>query len=277
MPSIESRVVVPRPGLVDAPPSMQETACPLTSKTSNETCPGGGRAIDGRSRGLVPLLRVRAALAGLGLALAANGAQAADEIRIALLPTVVHSSESPDYLRAGLADMIASRLERVQEFDVLRIDDPATATTNLESALATARESEADFVLFGSFTRFGTGASLDVQCASVRVESGHKPLREIFVHSGSIGDVIPDLDDLVGKVARFVITDYEERALNSNGLPELPSMRALIDLQRRVEALEEALRASSPVDSTADEDAALPEELRIGEAGIGADASGGLE
>jgi TolB-like protein len=209
--------------------------------------------------------------------LAASGAQAADEIRIVLLPTVVHSAESPDYLRAGLADMIASRLERVQEFDVLRVDDPAAATTNLDTALALARESDADFVLFGSFTRFGTGASLDVQCASVRVESGHKPLREIFVHSGSIGDVIPDLDDLVGKVARFVIVDYQERAQDSNGLPELPSMRALNDLQRRVEALEEALRASSSVGPTADADAALPEELRIGEADVPTDVPGGLQ
>jgi hypothetical protein len=173
--------------------------------------------------------------------------------------------------------MIASRLERVQEFEVLRVDDPAAATTNLDTALALARESDADFVLFGSFTRFGTGASLDVQCASVRVESGHKPLREIFVHSGSIGDVIPDLDDLVGKVARFVITDYTERAQDSNGLPELPSMRALNDLQRRVQALEEALRASSSVGPTADADAAPPEELRIGEADVPADVPGGLQ
>jgi hypothetical protein len=105
-----------------------------------------------------------------------------------------------------------------------------------------AEKSDAAFVLFGSFTRFGTGASLDVHCASTRVESGRDPLREIFVHSGSIGDVIPDLDDLVGKVARFVIADYEGALQASGELSELPSARALSELLRRVELLEEALR-----------------------------------
>ena len=77
--SVELRVALPRPGLLDAPASMQETASALTSNTSDESCQGGGGAIDGRSRFLVGLLRVRVALAGLGVVLAANGAQAADE------------------------------------------------------------------------------------------------------------------------------------------------------------------------------------------------------
>ena len=101
----------------------------------------------------------------------------------------------------------------------------------------------AQFVLFGSFTRFGTGASLDVQCAATSATEA-EPLREIFVHSGSIGDVIPDLDDLVGKVARFVIEDYQDSAV-ADGDAALPSARALSDLRRRVEVLEEALRGLS--------------------------------
>jgi TolB-like protein len=185
---------------------------------------------------------LRLALVVLGVAWTLTPASAEGTIRIALLPMVVHSAESPEYLRAGLSDMLASRLERVPDFEVVRVEDPKTATTQLSTALRVAEKFDAAFVLFGSFTRFGTGASLDVQCAGTRVESGRDPLREIFVHSGSIGDVIPDLDDLVGKVARFVIADYEERLQASGDLPELPSTRALVELQRRVDALEEALR-----------------------------------
>jgi TolB-like protein len=196
------------------------------------------------SRSAVGKLRwpFRLALAVLGVAWSLTPARAEQAIRIALLPMVVHSAESPEYLRAGLSDMLASRLERVQDFEVVRVDDPKAATTQLANALRVGEKSDAAFVLFGSFTRFGTGASLDVQCASTRVESGRDPLREIFVHSGSIGDVIPDLDDLVGKVARFVIADYEGALQASGELSELPSARALSELRRRVELLEETLR-----------------------------------
>lgn len=177
--------------------------------------------------------------------LATAPARAAERIRIALLPMVVHSAENPDYLRSGLGDMLSSRLERVSDIDVIRIEDPDKATTNLDKALEMARKAQANFVLFGSFTRFGTGASLDVQCAGTAAKGEEEPLREIFVHSGSIADVIPDLDDLVGKVARFMIHDYSDRAAAEAAPATYPSSRALKDLERRVDALEQALRGLS--------------------------------
>jgi TolB-like protein len=188
------------------------------------------------------LLIASAALAS-ALAVATPSA-AQDRIRIALLPMVVHSAEPPGYLRRGLSDMIASRMERVPDLDVVRIDNSKASTTNLAKALETAREAKAEFVLFGSFTRFGTGASLDVQCAGTG-QGGEEPLREIFVHSGSIGDVIPDLDDLVGKVARFIVADYTERiaARSGGGNADLPSTRATKQLEDRIAALERDLKA----------------------------------
>ena len=182
---------------------------------------------------------------GFGLLLLGSQAEAQDRVRIVLLPMVVHSAESPYYVRRGLADMLTARLERIPDLEVIRVDESVAATTNLEKALLRARELDAEFVLFGSFTRFGTGASLDVQCAAASADTGDKPLREIFVHSGSIGDVIPDLDDLVGKVARFVIRDYSERLSEAGETPDLPSSRAVTNLERRVEALEQALRGLS--------------------------------
>jgi TolB-like protein len=176
-------------------------------------------------------------------ALVASPSHAQDRIRIALLPMVVHSAETPGYLRRGLSDMMASRLEQIPDFEVIRVDDSEAATTNLEKALKRARKEKAEFVLFGSFTRFGTGASLDVQCAGAPEEDGEEPLRQIFVHSGSIGDVIPDLDDMVGKVARFVIRDFVDRAEAAGEVPNLPSSQAVNALEERVAALEAALQA----------------------------------
>lgn len=190
-------------------------------------------------------------LAACGLAAAPPAAaQAPENVRIALLPMVVHSSDSPVYLREGLADMLSSRLQQVEGLEVVRVDDEKSVTNRVERAVALARPLDVDFVLFGAFTRFGEGASLDVQCASTGTDSQSEPLREIFVHSGSIGDVIPDLDELVGKITRFVVRDYESRQLEAPNLartPEAQSRVALEALRRRVDQLEnevEVLRAS---------------------------------
>ncbi len=166
----------------------------------------------------------------------------APQLEIALVPVVVHSAEDPAYLRAGLADMLISRLEQAGVFRVVRISDPSKATTSLDDALAVGREVGADFVLFGSFTRFGQGASLDMQAASTAPGDQGEPLREIFVHSGSIGDVIPDLDELVGKVSRFAVSDYEDSAVSAG--PGSERSRPSVDkLRRRVDALERESRS----------------------------------
>jgi TolB-like protein len=174
-------------------------------------------------------------------------AEADSRTSIAILPIVVHSAESPEYLREGLADMLASRLEQVAEFRVIRVEESSKATTRLATALETGRKAGADFALFGSFTRFGQGASLDVQCAATASTATGKPLREIFVHSGSIGDVIPDLDELVGKVSRFAIADFEDSTAASAGPKKgsAASRRSVDELRKRVEALESSLQALS--------------------------------
>lgn len=169
--------------------------------------------------------------------------------RLLLLPIVVHSAEDPDYLRAGLSDMLASRFERIGALDLIRGKPDGTGTTDLDEARQLAKKRGADYVLYGSFTRFGQGASLDVHCAPVAGDESTgapAPLREIFVHSGSIGEIIPDLDALAGKVSRYV----RGEAI-ATGVPASPSgvttagsgAVELQDLRNRVEGLEAAVRA----------------------------------
>ena len=94
-------------------------------------------------------------------------ALAGAEPRVAILPVVVHSAApDPSYLSDGLADMLGARLEQLGGMRVVR-DEDKDATTRLADALARGRALEADYVVFGSFTQFGEGASLDIQCAPV--------------------------------------------------------------------------------------------------------------
>lgn len=210
-----------------------------------------------RLRPLHWLVAIAALLSAIPLAAQDQGEP---KRRIALVPVVVHSAEDPDYLRAGLADMLVARLEQAGVFTVVRIQDPSQATSELEAALEVGRNVDAEFVLFGSFTRFGQGASLDMQAASTADAADAEPLREIFVHSGSIGDVIPDLDELVGKVSRFAVADYEGATPaaggNERARPSVDKLRRRIetlerdtrDLRRNVDDLQKALQQAQRPD-----------------------------
>jgi TolB-like protein len=171
-----------------------------------------------------------------------NPGIAAERIpKLLLLPIVVHSSEDPGYVRNGLGDMLRSRFSRIGGLDLVRPEDPIQGTTDRAKALELARTAGADFVLYGSFTRFGQGASLDVQCLPTDESKRRAPLREIFVHSGSIGEIIPDLDDLAGKVSRFVRGENVSTApaAQAGSAPAAsPDLQELID---RIEALEAAI------------------------------------
>lgn len=167
-------------------------------------------------------------------------AQQAEKPRLLMLPIIVHSAEPPDYVRGGLADMLSARFTRTGALELIRVDDPARGTTQLEQAIAAGRRAGADYVLFGSFTRFGKGASLDVQCSPVVPDASREPLREIFVHSGSIGEIIPDLDELVGKVSRFARGESVASGGASAGPAAASTARAsdLAEMRERIESLE---------------------------------------
>lgn len=177
--------------------------------------------------------------ASLSAARPAAGAGSAP--KLLLLPVLVHSAEDPTYLREGLDDMLTARLERIGALALIEPDPNMTGTTQLARAREMGRRLGADYVLFGSFTRFGQGASLDVQCAPTATGRGQEPLREIFVHSGSIGDIIPDLDELAGKVSRFA---HGEAVASSPAVARpavAVSARDYQDLLGRVTALEKSL------------------------------------
>jgi len=196
-------------------------------------------------RGPCPVAAIAFAVVGLVLASTTAAAQT-DKPTLLLLPIVVHSSENPDYLRQGLSDMLASRFVQDGNFEIQRVEDARRATTRLTDALEAARDEGTDYVLFGSFTRFGEGASLDMQAAATAEGEQGETLREIFVHSGSIGEVIPDLTDLVGKVTRFAIPSYRPGPASVGQAPgggAAASREEISDLRRRISALEQSIRA----------------------------------
>ena len=200
---------------------------------------------------LSPILALCAALAALAVAAPAVAAPQAPRIRIVILPIVVHSA-APDtsFVSRGISDMISSRLEQTGRVSVDRIDDPASGTTQLGEALRLGQQRGGDYLVYGAFTQFGDGASLDVHCIPLRVgsEAEAAAARRIFIQSGAVGEIIPKLDEIVDRVAVYV------RAVPGNpdggrvradaaetrraATADAAALRALVE---RIEALERAV------------------------------------
>jgi len=164
----------------------------------------------------------------------ASGARGEERRTVAILPVVVHALEQQNYLRDGLADMLASRIGQQPGIGVIRVNDLAQATVDVEAARAAGRAVGAQWVVFGSFTRFGEGASLDVRCVAVNAPGDPGP-RSIFVQAGQIADLIPRLDGLAERVAQHVLGREPGTPASAAGNA---NRSELDELRRRVEALE---------------------------------------
>jgi TolB-like protein len=182
----------------------------------------------------------------LGTLLLCSAASAGDRTRIVILPIVVHSAASDSsYVSRGITDMISSRLEQTGKVQVDRVEDPSAATTVLGKALDLGKARGGDYLIFGAFTQFGDGASLDVHCLplDVKNEAEAAAARRIFISSGAVGDIIPKLDEIVDRLALYTKV---ARADAQPGAPTAPppsaaQAEAMRDLTRRLEALEKAV------------------------------------
>ncbi len=214
-------------------------------------------------------MQIRIAVAGLIVAASLGAADAgAEPVRVALLPIVVHSAEPETaYLSRGLADMLTARLEQTGGIAVISVQASGEAHS-LPAAMEAGRRAKAAFVVFASFTQFGEGASFDVRCAPVG-EGDEVAPRRVFIQSGSLGDIIPKLDDLSARIARFVgVGALVDAGAGSNGAGSPAAVdNAVSKLRERVDALErvvyiDALGDAEPASAEDGEASAVASELR---------------
>jgi hypothetical protein len=202
------------------------------------------------------------------LLLLAAAASAQERTRIVILPIVVHSAASnPSYVSRGITDMISSRLEQTGRVQVERVEDPNAATTELGKALDWGKARGGDYLIFGAFTQFGEGASLDVHCLplDVKNEAEAAAARRIFISSGAMGDIIPKLDEIVDRVAIYTKVGRNESTASAAPAPPPDVLR---DLVRRLDALEKTVfkeggpppAGGASVPNTAAQGAAPPPE-----------------
>jgi len=105
-------------------------------------------------------------------------------LKVAVFPFKVHSKEKLDYLEEGISNMLLTRME--QDKEITTIDKPVIKGVlsqregELDEHLARelGMQMGADFAVLGSFTKIGSGASLDAIILDAQGEKGN---RHVFV------------------------------------------------------------------------------------------------
>jgi TolB-like protein len=189
-----------------------------------------------------------ALVASVGLLVGQTGVAHAQTVRVAMLPIAVNSSLSEtDYLSTGLADMLTARLEQSGQIAVTRLDGSAP---DRATAIEAGKKAGVEFVLFGSYTQFGDGASLDLRCVEIAGDASDEP-RRVFIQAGSPAEIIPKLGDLSESVTRYLVGAAGSTSAPAAANPSATTPTAnseLADLQQRIEALERVV-FSAPVAS----------------------------
>ena len=139
---------------------------------------------------------------------------AKDKNTVAVLPFSVHSAENIDYVRQGIGDMLASRISVNDKIDVIGRDTVLAAlreTAGKEiasaDAVALGKKLAADFVVWGSITKIGSGLSIDAKLVDV---STNKTAVNIFAQCPTMDEVMPKINEFAQRIDTYIL----------GGLPE---------------------------------------------------------
>ena len=126
-----------------------------------------------------------------------------ESIRVAVTPFTLNAPEDMAYLKSGIQDMLESRLSQDKNITVVSDEKTAQAMVGLQEPIDEneAREIghrlDADFVLIGSLTVFGSSASLDARLVD---SAGEKETTAFFEQSESIDDLVPKINSIAADV-----------------------------------------------------------------------------
>lgn len=128
-------------------------------------------------------------------------------LKVAILPVTVHSAENLGFIREGLLDMLSSRVELAGRVSVLEKGAVKKALAQAgemdsEKAKKLGEALGADFVVFGSLTKMGESASLDLKVIEVK---GEKPGGSIFTQTQKMEELIARVDELARRVDEKVL------------------------------------------------------------------------
>jgi TolB-like protein len=139
---------------------------------------------------------------------------AKDKNTVAILPFSVHSAENIDYVRQGIGDMLASRISVNERIDVIGRDSilaalRETAGREIASAdvVVLGKKLSADFVVWGSITKIGSGLSIDAKLVDIAT---NKTAVNIFAQCPTMDEVIPKINEFAQRIDTHILGSLPE-------------------------------------------------------------------
>lgn len=135
----------------------------------------------------------------------------ADPVQVVIIPFEINAEKNLDFLKTGIQDMLSSRLSwknKVLVMDKTAVNNTVKGLGDFKDeslALLAGGQLKADYIISGSVTVIGQGASID---ATLRDITGKIAPVTFFGQTNSLGGVIPEIN-------RFA-TDVNERVFNRN-------------------------------------------------------------
>jgi TolB-like protein len=151
-------------------------------------------------------------------------------LKVAILPITIHSPENLDYLREGVYAMFSSRVELEGRISVMERAAVKKAVSQFsgeidsEAAQKLGETLGADFVLFGSLTKLGDSASLDLKVLDVK---GGKPPSSVYVEAKKLEEIIGQVDVLARKVDEKIL-GYPLGPAVAEKPPEAPRQAVIV-------------------------------------------------
>lgn len=156
-----------------------------------------------------------------GMAQAAPKPAASDAVRVAVLPFQINGGADIDYLNEELPSLFAQRLANkgikvIPPKETLRLlKRQKVGQLNLAAARAIAKQTGADYAVYGSFSKTGDALSIDARMVDA---TGEKSAQPLFVQKANMMELLPAVDELVekmggGAVKGDAISDIQIRGL----------------------------------------------------------------
>jgi TolB-like protein len=127
---------------------------------------------------------------------------------VAIVPFKVNSEKDVSFMRDGIYDMLASRLAKEGEVEVLGRQQVEKAVASISGGFSESRARDlgkllgADFVLFGSLTALGNSISIDSKMVDV---AGAKPTLSLFEQSEDAGGILSRVNLMAAEINEKVL------------------------------------------------------------------------
>jgi hypothetical protein len=128
--------------------------------------------------------------------------------KVAIIPVVVHSPENLGFLREGLLDMLSSRVELNGRVAVLEKGRVKKALAQFpgemdnETARKLGQELGVDFIVYGSLTKLGDSASLDLKVLEVQ---GEKAPSSVYVQANKMEEIVGGVDSIARNIDERIL------------------------------------------------------------------------